>query len=249
MKFYGIDISVLVIALITAYIGYQFNFRARKKEAFLKELLISYNETYFPMKELLQEIVEHEERDTKLRLIESFIYQFSGPESKVKYIGSSFILEFFYELRELFKGYKIDQTRINEKKLLEKINQFQTMINDECWDAHDIIYEEHLQFRDDTFKNPILVFVLSITRFFYYLSTFTVWVSLGYLYFAIWNRIVGIQSFPEWWTIIDGLYLLSSALIIYGVLLSVKSFAIKKNRRKNKTFKKLKGRTLKLFRG
>lgn len=31
---FGIEISVIIVALITAYIGYQFNYRIKKREVF-----------------------------------------------------------------------------------------------------------------------------------------------------------------------------------------------------------------------
>jgi hypothetical protein len=248
MKIFGLDVSVITIALITAYIGYQFSFRAKKKESFIKELLNSYNEVYFPMNELLQEIAVTEDKNVKNGLIECFMNRYSGPQSQIRFIGSSLILEYFYDLRITFNSFQLDPSIANEQELLKKIKELTVMIENEYWDAHDIIYEEHLQFRDDTFKNPILVLVQNLVRFIYYLSTFCVWLSLGYLYFAIWNKIVHIESFPAWWTIKDALILVFYSLMLFGVVFSIKYNAIKKNRRTNKVIKKLKKKLVSWFR-
>lgn len=106
MKIWGIDLTVIIIALITAYIGYQFNHTSKKREAFLKELNNSYNEVYSPMFEQLQRIIELEDKTIKMEQIDFFIEEYSGKNSKIRFIASSFLLEYFYKLREVHKKNK-----------------------------------------------------------------------------------------------------------------------------------------------
>ncbi|MDB5056171.1 MAG: hypothetical protein JWM44_4221, partial [Bacilli bacterium] len=157
MSIYGIQLSVIIIALITAYMGYQFNFRAKKRESFLKELSNSYIEVYFPMNELLKDIINKEDIAKKRELTHEFFERFKGPESKIKFIGSSFLLEYFYELENLYLIYNSDPNRTNESSFLNKLKSFSNKIEYEFWEAHDIIYEDHLKFKNLSNKNPLVI--------------------------------------------------------------------------------------------
>ncbi|AJS58271.1 hypothetical protein [Paenibacillus sp. IHBB 10380] len=247
MKVIGIDLSVLIIAVITAYIGYQFNHRSKKRDAFLKELINSYNEVYFPMFERLSIIIEIEEKPRKLELIDSFMQEHLGTASKIRFIGSSFILDYFYKLREAYSKYKKESNRGNERKLLEKVQGFYIMIEDEYRNAHDIIYEDYKQFVSDTFNNPFFVVLSSIFRILYHLSVFLFWISALILYYTISHLIIPIDWVPEWWNIGTALLLLGLATMLFGIMMMFKEMVMKKNRRESKVVKNLKGRIKRIF--
>lgn len=248
MEILGIDISVIIIALITAYIGFLFNSRSKKRENFIKELRNSYIEVYSPMFESLSEIKKTENKEIRLSLIDRFFESYSGSDTKIRYIASSFLLEYFYELRNSYELYKKESSRKNEKDLMEKLNAFYIMIEDEYWNAHDIIYEDHLHFRDTAFLNPFIVVLLVLFRILYHLSTFIVWASLIVLYFSIWNELFRLEVIPEWWSVTYALLFLTISLMFFGVMLMFKQFAVKNNRRKNKLMKKMEKKIKKLLR-
>ncbi|WP_339218585.1 hypothetical protein [Paenibacillus sp. FSL W7-1332] len=236
---FGIEISVIIVALITAYIGYQFNYRIKKREVFLKELSISYSEVYFPMFEMLSVIVKTEEKTRKFDLIDSFVQEYSGKESKIRYIGSSFILGYFYDFKEAHSKYKQENNRINERELLKMLQGLYLMVEEEFWNAHDIIYEDYKQFVSDSFSNPFFVILANIFRIIYHLSVFLFWISVAILYFTISHMIIPLEWVPEWWNIYSSLLLLAMTLTVFGVMMIFKEMIMKKNRRKNKVVKKL----------
>ncbi|ASA23394.1 hypothetical protein [Paenibacillus donghaensis] len=248
MKIFGIDLSIIIIAVITAYIGYQFNHRAKKREVFLKELSNSYNEVYFPMFELLSVINKTEDKNRKLELTDSFMQEYSGTNSKIRFIGSTFILEYFYKLREAFFTYKNEINRTNERELLEKVKGLYLSIEDEYWNAHDIIYEDYKQFVSDTFNNPFFVILGNIFRIFYHLSVFLLWISALVFYFTISHLIIPIEWVPEWWSIGFALLSLLLATILFGFMLMFKEMVMKRNRRESKVVKNLKQKIKRLFR-
>jgi len=243
----GIDLSVIIIALITAYIGYQFNHTSRKRDAFLRELISSYNEVYSPMFEQLLSIMETEDKAKKLERIESFMEQYSTNDSKIRFIASSFLLDYFYKLRAVYKKYKYENNRTHENELLNKIKELYVMIEDEYWDAHDIIYENHKQFKSDSFNNPFLVFVGSILRIVYHLSVFLLWVSAAIVYFTIAHIVSPLEWIPEWWNIATAILTLLVAIMFFSIMLAFREMVVKKNRRESKMVKNLKGRIKKLF--
>ncbi|MFS0723671.1 hypothetical protein [Paenibacillus sp. 1P07SE] len=247
MKIWGVDLSVIIVALVTAYIGYQFNHRSKKREAFLKELNTSYNEIYSPMFEQLSLIVATEDKNEKLKMIDTFIQEYSGKESKIRLIASSFILDYFHKLRKVYIKYKEEESRVNERELLDKINGLFPMIEDEYWNAHDTIYEDHKQFISDTFNNPFFVVLSSIFRIVYHLSVFVFWISAVILYFTIAHLIVPLEWVPKWWNITYALLLVLLAIMFFGIMMMFKEMLIKKNRRESRISKNLKKKIKRIF--
>ncbi|WP_044482062.1 hypothetical protein [Paenibacillus antibioticophila] len=247
MKVLGIDLSVIVIALITAYIGYQFNHTSKKREAFLKELTNSYNEVYSPMFEQLFIIMETEEKTAKLEQIESFMDEYSSKDSKIRFIASSFLLDYFYKLRGIYKKYKYENNRSNEKELLDQVKGLFVMIENEYWDAHDIIYENHKQFKSDSFNNPFLVFLGSILRIVYHLSAFLLWISAAVVYFTIAHIISPLEWVPEWWNITTAVLIFLAAVMFFSLMMMFREMVVKKNRRESRVVKNLKERIKKKF--
>lgn len=248
MKIWGIDLSVIIVALVTAYIGYQFNHRSKKREVFLRELGRSYDEIYSPMFEQLSLIEATEEKNEKLRMIDNFVQEYSGKDSKIRLIASSFILEYFHNLRKVHSKYKEDNNRVNERELLDKINGLYSMIEDEYWNAHDTIYEDHKQFISDTFNNPFFVVISNVYRIFYHLSVFVFWISLVVLYFTISHLIIPIEWVPKWWGITYALLFVILAILFFSFMMMFKEIVIKKNRRESRVSKNLK-KTIKRFFG
>lgn len=246
-KIWGIDPSVIIVALVTAYIGYQFNHRSKKREAFLKELNISYNEIYSPMFEQLSLIIATEEKNEKLKMIDTFIQEYSGKDSKIRLIASSFILDYFHKLRKVYIKYKEEESRVNEHELLDKINGLYPMIEDEYWNAHDTIYEDHKQFISDTFNNPFFVVLSSIFRIAYHLSVFIFWICAVILYFTITHLIVPLEWVPKWWNITYAFLLVLLAIMFFGIMMMFKEMLIKKNRRENRISKNLKIKIKRIF--
>ncbi|MEK4454007.1 hypothetical protein [Paenibacillus sp. FSL L8-0506] len=247
MKVLGIDLSVIFIALITAYIGYQFNHTSKKREAFLKELTNSYNEVYSPMFEQLLLIMEAEEKTAKLELIESFMDEYSSKESKIRFIASSFLLHYFYKLRGIYKKYKNENNRSNEKELLDEVKGLFVMIENEYWDAHDIIYENHKQFKSDSFNNPFLVFLGSILRIVYHLSAFLLWITAAVVYFTIAHMISPLEWIPEWWNITTAILTFLAAVTFFSIMMMFREMVVKKNRRESRVVKNLKESIKKKF--
>ncbi|RXZ81102.1 hypothetical protein EBB07_15445 [Paenibacillaceae bacterium] len=247
MKILGIDLSVIIIALITAYIGYQFNFRSKKREAFLKELSSSYNEIYFPMYRELSLIMETEKKTQKLDMIDEFVREHSGKESKVRFIASSFILEYFYKLRKTHVNYKREMNRTNEEKLLTMVECLHSMMDTEFWDAHDTIYEDHKQFISDTFINPFFVVLGNVFKILYHISVFLFWICTAIVYFTISNSVLPLKVIPDWWNIYYALLLWTLSLMFFAFMMMFKEMIIKKNRRESKIVKNFKAKMKRFF--
>lgn len=236
MKIFGIDISVIILAIITSFIGYQFSGRTKKREVFVNELSRSYNEVYFPIYELLKEIIKENDAELQIEKLNTFFQMYSGPESKIKYIGSTLLLESYYELRDHHRNYMLAQSEWSKDELFKKLTKFKEEIEDEFWDAHDIIYENHNQFKAESFQNPFIVITMNIVRYSYYLVTFSVWGSLVMLYLASWSEITK-DNLPTWWNIKNSITMLIISILLNICMLSVRSLVIKKNRRKGELFR------------
>ncbi|MEK4039456.1 hypothetical protein MHH49_18205 [Paenibacillus sp. FSL F4-0122] len=243
MKIWGLDISVIIVALVTAYIGYQFNHRAKKRETFLKELSVSYNEVYSLMYVELSLIEATEGKEEKIRLIDNFVQEYSGKNSKIRLLASSYLLEYFYNFLKIHLKYKQEENRINEHELFKMVTELFSMIEDEYWNAHDTIYEDHKQFISDTFTNPFFVIFANLFRVIYHLSVFAFWSSIIILYFTVAQLISPVEWFPVWWNIYYSITLVIISIAFFGFMMMFKEMIIKKNRRESKLVKSLKKKT------
>ncbi|MGG1554575.1 hypothetical protein [Paenibacillus ferrarius] len=232
MTFYGVQLPLIIIAVITAFVGYQFNFRAKRREVFLKEISNSYNEVYFPMYELLRNIELTEEKATQLLLLDEFFKLYRGHESKVRFIGTWSNLEYFYEFELAYKSYKLVQNRSNEIELFDKFKSFNTMIHNEFWEAHAVIYEDHLKFKSLSNKNPFVVGIFEIIIFLENIISFLVWVSVFIIYVSICNHFAHWSAIPVWWNISNSIVLFFVTLGFWVLIKSISSQIIKKNRKK-----------------
>ncbi len=150
---FGIQVSVLIVAVFTAFISYQFRLREKKRDLAHSEITKSYNEVYSPIKFLLKEINEEPSKEEKLVLIDNFFNQYGLSGSKGQLIGASEILHKFFELNALYKAFKHDQNAY-EDKFIQILKSFEVQITNEFWDAHDIIYKEHIRYKKHHF-NPV----------------------------------------------------------------------------------------------
>lgn len=106
------------------------------------------------------------------------------------------------------------------------------MIEEEYWNAHDIIYGNHKQFISNSFNNPFIVFLGGILRVVYHLSVFLVWIMAVVVYFTIAHIISPLKWIPEWWNFPTAMLIFLSAVMFFGINLMFKEMTIKKNRRK-----------------
>jgi hypothetical protein len=196
------------------------------------------------MYEKLLIIMETEESMKKLERIESFMDEYSTIDSKIRFIASSFLLDYFFKLRVFYKKYKNENNRSNEKELMNKIKGLFNMIEDEYWNAHDIIYANHKQFTSNSFNNPFMVFFGGILRIVYHLSVFLVWITAVVVYFTIAHIISPLKWIPEWWNFPTAMLLFLSAVMFFSINLMFKEMIIKKNRRERESvvLKTLKGK-------
>lgn len=148
---FGIQISVLIVAVFTAFVGYQFRIREKKRDLAHSELAKSYNEAYTPIRFLLKEINEEPLKVEKLLLIDNFFKNYGLSNSKGQLIGSSEMLNAFFELNALYRAFKHDQTAY-EDKFMESLKKFELQITEEFWDAHDIIYKEHIRYKNHHYR-------------------------------------------------------------------------------------------------
>lgn len=199
------------------------------------------------MFEQLLLIMEAEEKTAKLELIESFMDEYSSKESKIRFIASSFLLHYFYKLRGIYKKYKNENNRSNEKELLDEVKGLFVMIENEYWDAHDIIYENHKQFKSDSFNNPFLVFLGSILRIVYHLSAFLLWITAAVVYFTIAHMISPLEWIPEWWNITTAILTFLAAVTFFSIMMMFREMVVKKNRRESRVVKNLKESIKKKF--
>lgn len=157
-KLFGIQISVLIVAVFTAFVAYQFRVREKKRETSYSELLKSYNEAYSPIMFSLKEIMEKQQGDEKNSLINKFFFEFGLSNSKAHLLGSAELLSLYFKLNTFYKAYQHEPENY-EERFQACLKEFELGINEEFWDAHDIIYKEHLRYKDHSFKPVKSLFI------------------------------------------------------------------------------------------
>lgn len=179
---FGVQVSVLIVAVFTAFIGYQFRIREKKRDQAHAEITKSYNESYSPVKFLLKEIIEEHDKVNRSILIDRFFENHGLNGLKGASIGSSNMLKSFFELNSLYKAFKHDSNSY-EDKFINKLKEFESEITQEFWDAHDIIYKEHIRYKQYHF-NPVKSFfldILSTVKFITEIATsiiFVAWIAI-----------------------------------------------------------------------
>lgn len=147
---FGIQISVLVVAVFTAFVAYQFRIREKKRDLAHAELLKSYGEVYSPILFLLKEINGTPKGQEKEALIDKMFNDYGLVNSKTHLIGAVKTLNIYFELTGFYRAYKNNKESY-EEKFLECLEKFNDEINKEFWDAHNIIYKEHIRYKNHHF--------------------------------------------------------------------------------------------------
>lgn len=155
---FGIQISVLIVAVFTAFVGYQFRIREKKRDTSYSELVKSFNEIYSPLSFRLREINQLPNGEKKNELLNKFFEDFGLGSSKAHLIGSSELLDSFFELNTLYRA-QCSEPEIYKEKFESVLKIFESQITDEFWDAHNIIYKEHQRFKNYHFKPIRALFI------------------------------------------------------------------------------------------
>lgn len=148
---FEIQTSVLIVAVFTAFVGYQFRLREKKRDMAHSELIKSYNDFYSPILFAIREINELPQSEEQNDLTNKLFTDYGLGSSKGHLIGSVNMLNTYFELNALYRAFK-HQTDAYEAKFLKCLKEFEVMIDQEFWDAHDIIYKEHNRYKDHNFK-------------------------------------------------------------------------------------------------
>jgi hypothetical protein len=230
---FGIQASVLIVAVFTAFVGYQFRLREKKKDLSHSELLKSYNEAYSPILFMLKEIQGFPPGEERENLINKFFSEFGISGSRSHLIGSAQMLDVYFELNTLYIAYKHEEETY-EEKFLECFKNFEILIDQEFWDAHYIIYKEHIRYKNHHFKplKAIFIDLIGTLRFIFEVAMCIVvflWCVIIYDYFMNLNAFPGsLLSYAKGITIM--------VCMAYGATL-IYSFTFYKdtsNRRKRK---------------
>lgn len=245
MSYFGIQLPVVILAIITAFVGYQFNFRAKKKEIYLKELSQSYHEVYSPMFIRLKRVIGEKEQNKKKDLLAEFFEYYQQNETKIRFIGSSYNLEAFFKLELSYFEYINSPGRVSEKALFDSLNDFYVSIENEFWEAHDIIYEDHLQFRSLNKKNIFFKLIIELFILIHNLSTFIFAIAGLYLYISIWNEYI--QEFPneeikQWLSVPFSIFTVLMSIVLFSFTKMFYVSVKKENKRNNSSIKRLCGK-------
>ncbi|GEM_PF-6102656 len=237
MKLLSIDISVILLAIITGFISYNFAHRTRRKESFMRELSNSYNQLYHPMNERLKVIQNIEEPKKKFELFNDFFAFYSNPESPIKLLGSSEKLESYFELHELYKKLAKDHTRSLSNQFNDALSNFTKSIESEFWKAHNVIYKDYKKFLDVEFKNPIFVYTLEIILIMKQIFKFLLVLSVLFIYFVAWNKYVSkvpAAELPAWFNLAAAFFTLICTLTGFAIFHALSTMATWDNRKRLK---------------
>ncbi|MFF2016074.1 hypothetical protein [Paenibacillus sp. NPDC058177] len=242
MSYFGIQLPVVILAIITAFVGYQFNYRAKKKETYLKELSQSYHEVYSPMFIRLKKIVDEKEQSKKNNLLADFFNYYQQNESKIRFIGSSFNLEAYFKLELSYFENLNNPGRVSEKALFDSLNGFYVSIENEFWEAHDTIYEDHLQFRSLNKKNIFFRLIIELFILMHNLSTFIFSLTGLYLYASVWNEYI--QKIPseeisQWLNVPFSIFTVLMSIVLYSFTKMLYVSVKKENKRSNSSMKRI----------
>jgi hypothetical protein len=244
MKVFGIEISVVVIAIVTGFIGYQFSLRTKRKDNFLKELTVNYTQLYYPMYERLRAIRKIEDANERNGWFNDFFTYYSNSESPIKLLGSTRTLESYFELHGLFKNMMKENTRVEALKFSDNLDSFRNSIEREFWNAHNVIYKDYKKFMDIEFRSPFFALTFEILVLTKQLIQYVLIITGLFLYFTLWNSFISkvpLEEVPVWFDLNFSIVLFVSTIVLYAVLSMYSSLVVWDNRaKKNRlTFKKI----------
>ncbi len=228
----------MVLVAFSAFFVYQFGRRSKGSDSFLENLIKSYDNVYYPMYMVLKNIKESliDERE---QLVLDYFKVHSSSDSSLKLIASTFVLERYFDLERKYKSSFANQDELSKSEFWKSFDSFYIIIENEFWEAHDIIYKDYLKIKILINKNPLLRILMEISVLVYNLMTFAVYSALVITYLSVWNSFTPISIFPNWWEIKHALFLLLVVLMLYGFMLMISSWYIAtRNKRKSELMKK-----------
>lgn len=243
MNLSDLQLPVILLAIITGFISYQYNHRSKKRELYLKDLNLSYSEVYAPMFIKLKRITREQDRQIKLGLINDFFEEYKTDASKVKYIGTTINLETFFELEIQYEDYLQNPGASKERSLILKLEGFYSSIEAEFWEAHDTIYEDHLQYRSLIRKNIFFKLLIEFFILLHNLSSFLLGVSVFFVYVCFWNKYVQKlpmpDEFSQWFDFLTALMMFLGVVMLFSFTKFLYVMVKRENRRSNQLFKKV----------
>lgn len=225
----------VALAVLSGFIGYRFNGRLKEQESFIQLLSKSYSDIYFPMYIRLEQINAEMDIIKRVNLLRNFFEMFSTPDSNIKLIASSEILEFYINLKKTFDSLN----DIKDSGFWKQVVHLSTLIENECWDAHDIIYKDHLKFKTLINKNPLIRFVMELGVYALHLTGFMLWVSVLILYFTLCNYFEPINIVPSWWKVKDAILLFLMTFGLYLFVMVISSWYLSSRNRRKSTLSRL----------
>lgn len=242
----GIEVSVIIAAVITAFIGYQFNLRVKRSEYFLNELRNSYEELYFPMYMRIEAIKNTENDSMRKERLKDFFADYTNSSSNVKWLGTSETLAMYYVLCETYSKCDSTDKAMNEFNI--DFAQFSKKAEKEFWEAHDIIYKDHLRFKYLSHKNSFLVALIEGISILYNFTSFLIYLGLLLIYFAISQQFINLKGFPEEITVPISLLIFLIIVMTHSLVLMLSiTFVTKKNTRSEKYWPIIKQKILNKF--
>ncbi|MCG7406575.1 hypothetical protein MH117_04030 [Paenibacillus sp. ACRRX] len=251
MSLTNVQLPVIILAIITGFISYLYNFRAKKRESYLKELGLSYNEVYTPMYIKLKRIKFIRDHDKKMILIKEFFDEYKVDNSNVRFIGTTSNLETYFELEVMYEEYLQNPGRSTEYLFMKKLESFYWTIENEFWEAHDIIYEDHLQFKSLNRKNIFYKLVIEFLILLHNVSRFLLGATLLFLYICLWNQYIQKNSFLNasgWFDVQLALLSLLCSIMLFSLTKIFYVSVKRENRKSNEVLKKIIKRIPKIFR-
>lgn len=222
-----------------------------KKGGLFKRIITKLSRSIFSYVYKIEKIISEKEQERKNNLLAEFFEHYQEDETKIRYIGTSYNLEAFFKLEINYFEYLNNPGRVSEKTFFDNLNNFYVSIENEFWEAHDIIYEDHLQFRSLNKKNIFFKIIIEFFILTHNLSTFIFALAGLYLYISIWNEYI--QKFPskeisQWLSTPFALLTLLMSIVLFSFTKILFASVKKENKRSNssmlKIWKKVKSKYL-----
>ncbi|ODA41816.1 hypothetical protein [Desulfosporosinus sp. BG] len=240
----------IIMLLLSALIGYQFSRRSKGNDLFLESLTKSYENVYFPMYIRLKKIKEQND-EQKLELLEEFFKGYYSYESTIKLIAPVSLLERFFDIYLKYLVFTRQRDESSKENLWKNFEDFYVSIENEFWEAHEIIYKDYFISKALIKKNPFLGIIMELSILLFNITTFLLYLTGSILYFSIWNYFQSLSIFPVWWTLKDAILLFLCTLVIQSFMLIISSWYVAmRNKRTNGLLsKKLEKRAKKIWQG
>ena len=234
------DLWSVVLVAFSAFFVYQFGRRSKGIDSFLESLNYSYENLYYPMYMVLKNIKERPISERE-QLVSDYFKIYSSSDSNLKLIASTFILEKYFDLEKKYKNSFANQDELIRSGFWKCFDSYYLIIENEFWEAHDIIYKDYLKSKTIINRNPLLRILMEISVLVYNVITFAVYTILAIMYLSIWNLFTPISIFPSWWEIKHAIFLLLVVLILYGFVLMISSWYVFAGNKRKSELRKLIG--------